>query len=31
VRMLHETEVPQARETLPHAAGGWSHRGKEAL
>jgi small-conductance mechanosensitive channel len=22
VRMLHETEVPQARETLPHAVGG---------
>ena len=31
VRMLHEAEVPQAREPLPHAAGGGSHRGKEAM
>jgi small-conductance mechanosensitive channel len=31
VRMLHEAEVPQARETLPHVAGEGSHRGKEAM
>jgi potassium efflux system protein len=31
VRILHETEVPQVRETLPHAAGGGSPRGKEAM
>jgi len=31
VRMLHETEVTQAREALPHAAGGESHRWKEAM
>jgi potassium-dependent mechanosensitive channel len=31
VRMAHEVEVPQAREPLPHAAGGGSHRGKEAM
>ena len=31
VRMAHEAEVPQAREPLPHAVGGGSHTGKEAI
>jgi small-conductance mechanosensitive channel len=31
VRVRHEAEGPQAREPLPHAAAGGSHRGKEAI
>jgi small-conductance mechanosensitive channel len=31
VRVLREAEVPQARETLPQAAGGERHRGKEEM